>query len=81
MWSTPEPPSCHPLLLRYTIITTHISTNHTISSGTLLPHQSPWVVKGLNVSSEYEVKVVSQSPLGTGEEEPTQTAFTFGLGQ
>ena len=81
MWGTPEPPSCHPLLLRYEIITTHTLTNHTVSSGTLLPHHSPWVVEGLNVSSQYEVKVISWSPLGTGAEEPAQTAFTFGPGE
>lgn len=80
-WSAPESPSSHPLLLRYQIITTHTPTNHTVSSGTLLPHQSPWVIRGLNVSSEYEVEVISWSPLGSGVEGQGQTAFTFGLGE
>ena len=80
-WSAPESPSVHPFLLRYAVITTHTLTHHSISSGTLLPHQSPWVVEGLNANSEYEVKVISWSPHGRGEEELGKTAFTFGPGE
>lgn len=79
-WSLPNPPSTDPLLLRYTVITTHTITEHTISSGTLLPHQSPWVVEGLNVSSEYRVRMISWSPLGSGSDNEEQSVYTFGPG-
>jgi hypothetical protein len=80
-WSPPQPPSIHPLLLRYEILTTHTLTNLTFSSGTLLPSSSPWVVKGLNASSEYRVRVKSWSPLGQGADGQKQTAYTYGPGE
>ena len=36
---------------------------------------------GLDDGSEYEVKVISRSPLGSGEDGPGQRVFTFGLGE
>ena len=80
-WSPPQPPSVHPLLLhplllRYKILTTHTLTNATFTSGTLLPSSSPWVVEGLNSSSEYRVRVSSWSPLGQGADGQEQTAYT-----
>ena len=80
-WSSPQPPSIHPLLLRYEILTTHTLTDLTFSSGTLPPSSSPWVVEGLNASSEYCVRVKSWSPLGQGADGPEQTAYTYGPGE
>ena len=80
-WSPPQPPSLHPLLLRYQILTTHTLTNVTFSSGTLLPSSSPWVVKGLNASTQYRVRVKSWSPLGRGADGEEQTAYTYGPGE
>ena len=80
-WSSPQPPSIHPLLLRYEILTTHTLTDLTFSSGTLPPSSSPWVVEGLNASSEYRVRVKSWSPLGLGAHGPEQTAYTYGPGE
>ena len=69
-WSIPQSHSFHPFLLRYEILTTNTLT----SSGTFLP----FMVEGLNESSEYHVRVKSWSPVGQGVDGQEQTVYTYG---
>ena len=79
-WETPDPPSTHPLLLNYQILITDLTLNLTNSSGRLPANTSWWVAEGLREGREYQVLVVSWSPMGRGEEASSQTSFTFGPG-